>query len=407
MMPNFAFTARDPAGATQRGMLEAASPPAAVQELRDRGWLVLDVRPEQATKGIAEQLASLHPRQWLPARSVDVELSLRQIAVMLRSGLTLLESLSHAAEQAQRPAMGRIWASVTEQIQEGSSLADAMAEHPRFSPMVIQLVRVGEQTGNLEPVLTRAANSLEHRRQLLTSTLTALAYPAVVVVAAMGVAAFMALNVIPKLEKFLSTIGRQLPPMTQLLMDVVHAVQAYAIYGLLGFAVAMAAVVALYFWPPGRFWIDRLSLRILLIGNLFRLAGTVTFAQSLAALLNSGITLLEGLRTIERLQRNRYLSERVSAARVAVMQGGSLGPPLGAPHAFMPMLSRMVTVGESAGTLDEVLNEVARFYEDQLQRAIKRFSVIVEPVIIIVVGGIVGFVYIAFFMALFAAGGAS
>jgi type IV pilus assembly protein PilC len=217
----------------------------------------------------------------------------------------------------------------------------------------------------------------------------------------------MALNVIPKLEKFLSTIGRQLPWLTQLLLDIVHAVQAYALYGLIGFSVAIAAVVALYFWPPGRFWIDRLSLRILLIGNLFRLAGTVTFAQSLAALLNSGITLLEGLRTIERLQRNRYLSEQVSAARVSVMQGGSLGPPLGTPHAFMPMLSRMVSVGESAGTLDEVLTEVARFYEDQLQRAIKRFSVIVEPVIIIVVGGIVGFVYIAFFMALFAAGGAT
>jgi type IV pilus assembly protein PilC len=406
-MPNFAFTARDSTGATQRGVLEADSPPAAVQELRDRGWLVLDVRAEEVTKSLAEQLAALHPRQWLPARSVDVELSLRQIAVMLRSGLTLLESLSQAVEQAQRPAMGRIWRSVAEEIQEGSSLADAMAEHARFSPMVIQLVRVGEQTGNLEPVLTRAADSLEHRRQLLTSTLTALAYPSVVVVAAMGVAAFMALNVIPKLEKFLSTIGRQLPPMTQLLLDIVHAFQAYALYGLLGLAIAIAAGVALYFWPPGRFWIDRLSLRIPLIGNLFRLAGTVAFAQSLSALLNSGITLLEGLRTIERLQRNRYLSERVSAARVAVMQGSSLGSPLGAPYAFMPMLSRMVAVGESAGTLDEVLNEVARFYEDQLQRAIKRFSVIVEPVIIIVVGGIVGFVYIAFFMALFAAGGAT
>jgi len=406
-MPNFAFIARDAAGTSQEGVLEAASAPAVVQNLRDRGWLVLDVHAEQAETSLADHLAGLRPSQWLPARSVDVELSLRQIAVMLRSGLTLLESLSNAAQQARRPAMGRIWRNVAEQIQEGSGLADAMAQHARFSPMVIQLVRVGEQTGNLEPVLVRAAETLEHRRQLLTTTLTALAYPTVVLVAAFGVAGFMALSVIPKLQHFLATIGRKLPAMTQLLLDIAEAIQAYALYGLIATASVIGAMVALYFWPPGRLWIDRLSLRIPVIGSLFRLAGTVSFARAMGALLQSGITLLEGLRTIERLQHNRYLAERVSAARIAVMQGDSLAPSLITPHAFMPMLGRMVAVGESAGTLDEVLDEVARFYEDQLQRSIKRLSVIIEPVIIIVVGGIVGFVYIAFFMALFAAGGAT
>jgi len=406
-MPTFAFTARDTAGTTQRGMLEADGPSAVAQELRDRGWFVLDVRTQAARGSTGPTLASLAPNQWLPARSVDVELSLRQIAVMLRSGLTLLESLANAVEQARRPAMARIWQDVAERIQEGSSLADAMAEHSRFSPMVIHLVRVGEQTGNLEPVLTRAADALEHRRQLLATTLTALAYPCVVVVAAIGVAGFMTVSVIPKLQQFLATIGRRLPAMTQLLLDVAGAIQAYGLYVAIGLVAAVGAGVAMYFWPPGRYWIDRAALRIPLAGNLFRLAGTVSFARALSALLESGITLLEGLRTIERLQGNRYLAELVSAARVSVMQGGSLAPRLLTPGGFMPMLGRMVAVGESAGTLDEVLDEVARFHEDLLQRTIKRLSVIIEPVIIIVVGGIVGFVYIAFFMALFAAGGAT
>ena len=156
--------------------------------------------------------------------------------------------------------------------------------------------------------------------------------------------------------------------------------------------------------PTGR---RPLVLRIPLLGTLIRLAGTITFASGLAALLQSGIRILEGLRTAERLQRNRHLAPQVTAARDAIMHGGNLATPLSTPGAFMPMLSRMVAVGESAGTFDEVLAEVAQFYEAQLQSKIRQLSVIIEPVIIVVVGGIVGFVYIAFFMALFAAGGAA
>jgi type IV pilus assembly protein PilC len=326
---------------------------------------------------------------------------------MLRSGITLLGALMMVAEQSSRATMGRIWSDVAARIQEGASLADAMSHHSRFSSMVVQLVRVGEQTGHLEPVLTRAADALEGRRRMRFSVLTALAYPAIVLLSAVGVTAFMVFNVIPKLEKFLSAIGRKLPAMTQLLLDISRTVDACLVPVLAGALVLAVAVVALYLWPPGRLRIDRWLLRVPLLGTLVRLAGTVSFASGLAVLLQSGITLLEGLRTAERLQRNRQLAARVAAARDVIMHGGTLAVPLSAPRGFMPMLSRMVTVGESAGTLDEVLLEVAKFYESQLQSAIRSLSVIIEPLIIVVVGGIVGFVYISFFMALFAAGGAT
>jgi len=405
-MPTFAFTARDPVGRAREGALQCDSSTAALDELRSRGWLVLDLREAAAAAKQASAWESLNLLRLLPARSVDVEISLRQIAVMLRSGLTLLDALTTVSEQAQRPAMGRIWSDVAGQIQEGASLADAMRRHSRFSPMVVELVRVGSQTGRLEPVLGKAAETLEHRRQLRTSLLTALAYPTIVLLAAIGVTAFMALSVIPKLEKFLTTIGRKLPPMTRMLMDITHGIQAYFPYALLGMAVLAIVAICLYFWPPGRMFIDRWALRVPVAGNILRLSGTISFASSLSALLTSGIRILEGLRTVERLQRNHFLGLQVSRARESIIQGGNLAAPLGARRAFMPMLSRMVAVGESAGTLDEVLAEVARFYEAQLQSTIRQLSVIVEPVIIIVVGGIVGFVYISFFMALFAAGGA-
>jgi type IV pilus assembly protein PilC len=405
-MPTFTFNARDPAGRPQNGTQEAASAAALVNTLRERGWLVLDVRP--ASEGqAADWITLLNPLAWLPPRSIDIEVSLQQIAVMLRSGITLLSALKTVAEQARRVSMRKIWENVAERIQEGSSLADAMAAHSRFHHLVIQLIRVGEQTGTLEPVLTRAADSLERRRNLRTSMMTALMYPTIVLFAAIGVTVFMVVGVIPKLKIFLAALGRRLPPMTQFLIDLSDAVQEYYIQGLSVLAGVVIAVIAVYLWPPGRLFIDRMLLRIPVIGRLLRLAATVQFARGLGSLVHSGITLVEGLRTVEGLFRNRYVALQVSAARNEVLRGGSLAPPLGVRDVFMPMLSRMVAVGETAGTLDDVLDEVARFHESQLQSAIRQFSAIIEPVIVVVVGSIVGFVYIAFFMALFAAAGAA
>jgi type IV pilus assembly protein PilC len=404
-MPSFVYEARDSDGRPQEGALQASSATAAVDELRGRGWLVLDVRDDSSARPEEGIVSLISPARWLPARSLDVELSLRQMAMMLQGGLTLLTALREVAQNAERAAMGRTWREVSERIQEGASLADAMSHHRRFSPMVVHLARMGEETGELASALTRAAKIMEHRRLLRTSILTALAYPTLVLVAAIGVSGFMALSVIPKLERFLSTIGRRLPAMTQMLLDISRGAQEYAPHVALGLAVFVAVGVALCWWPPGRLWMDRLVLRVPLAGAIVRLAGTAWFATALAALLQSGITLLEGLRTVERLQRNRFLALQVAGARQAVIRGGNLAAPLKTRHAFMPLLSSMVAVGEAAGTLDEVLEEVARFYESQLQATIRRSSIIIEPIIIVAVGGIVGFVYIAFFVALFAAGG--
>ncbi len=400
-MPTFAYAARDRSGRAQQGSLDAPTPSAVAADLRGRGWVVVQVRPAAARPATETRGGG----GWLPVRSSDVEVSLRQIAVMLRSGLTLLSALQTVAEQSPRKAIGRIWADVSRRIQEGAGLAEAMAIHPQFSPLVVQLVRVGEQTGYLEAVLNRAAAGLEERRRLRGQLVSALTYPAIVFVAAIGVTIFMMISVIPRLQQFLGALGRRLPPLTQLLVDISDFVHAYWIHGAVAMIFSIGMIVALRHWPTGRLWMDRFLVRLPVIGALNRLAGTVLLARGLCTLLRSGVTLLESLRTVERLIGNRYLAGRVAGARDMVMQGGSLAAPLAAERAFMPMLAGMVAVGESAGTLDEVLEEVARFYEEELQRAIRRLAALVEPAIILFVGGIVGFVYIAFFMALFAAAG--
>lgn len=404
-MPMYTYQARNQLGRPQAGSQEATSAQALARELRQQGWLVLDVKPVNFSDDVSQLLPLLNPFSWLPPRSFDIEMSLQQMAVMLRSGLTLLTALRNAAENSTRHSMTRLLLSVADQIQHGSSFADALAEHRSIPPMVVHLARVGEQTGTLDAVLTRAAESLERRRLLRSQLISALAYPAIVFFAAIGVAVFMIVSVIPKLEVFLRALGRRLPPITQALLDVSSFVQQYGLWIVVGLFALTGVTIALYLWPPSRMVMDRCLLRVPIVGALLRLAATVQFCYGLSVLLKSGITLVEGLRTVEQMQNNRWLGARIAEARTAVVRGSPLAKTLSESAILLPLTTKMVAVGEATGTLDDTTDEMAKFHTQVLQGAIRWLSMMVEPMIVLFVGGIVGFVYIAFFVALFSAAG--
>jgi len=402
-MPLFNYTVRDQFGRPQAGTRESSSVVRMAESLRAQGWLVLTV--EAAGDPGSGLAAAFDPRLVLPVRSVDVELALQQIAVMLRSGLTLLNALKTAADNSDRRSLRRILLRVAERIEEGSSFAEALAEHTVFNRLVIQLARVGEATGHLDSVLTRSAETLERRRVLRTQMLTAVGYPAATLVAAIGVAAFMVLGVVPKLADFLRGMGRKLPPSTQALVDLSNWIK---IHGAVASSLVVAAIVTgalVYLTPRGRLAFDAFLLRIPVIGRLLRVAGTALFARAFGILIGSGVTVLEALRTVEDVGRNRHLNSIVAAARQRVFSGGGLAETLARHRGFMPMLSHMVAVGEASGTLDDVLDEVARFYEAQLAWQIKKLTALMEPAIIVGVGGVVGYIYISFFLALYSVAG--
>jgi type II secretory pathway component PulF len=402
-MPSFSFTARDPAGKRQSGLLNAPSQASAAAVLRERGWQILSLAPEPEGQSSASVLRA--SPGLLPIRSLDVELSLQQLATLIRSGVALLGALRLVAGNAERLRMRRVWERVVDRVESGASLKGALEEEACFTRMTVQLVGVGEQTGNLGPVLERAALALERRRALLGSLASALIYPGIVFCMALGIAAFMVLNLIPKLERFLSALGKKLPPMTQRLVDLSVWIRSDGLLAAAIFLGIAGGGVALCLWPPGRRWVDGALLRLPLVGPLCRTAGTALFARSFGILITSGITILEGLRVGETLLGNLRLREIVANARIRVMQGESLSRPLDEPHGFMPLLPRMVAVGESSGSLDTVLEEIARFYEAALERLIRRLTLLIEPAMILSVGFIVGYVYISFFVAMFAAAG--
>ena len=341
-----------------------------------------------------------------PMTGFDVEVGLRQISAMLRSGITLLAAVETVAEEALSAGAARVWKRVAERIVRGGSFSSALAAEPKkFSELIVRLAEVGERSGELETAVSRAADQLEARRALRAQVVNALVYPAFAVAMAVGVSAFLVVAVIPKIAEFLRSGGAELPAMTTMLMDLSDWTVANGMNLLLGFAAAVAAWIAIRFNRRGHEAEDVLLLHLPVSGRILRLSGTSLFARSMHIMTESGVTLLDALATTARLVPNLRHRRRIAAAHDAVMRGLSLGEALFPAKEFTPMLRRMAAVGETTGALPETFSETARFHEMMLALAVRRFGILIEPVMIVVTGLIVGFVYVSFFMAIFALAG--
>lgn len=405
-MPLYFFRALDASGKVIRSSMMAFDRNALVSAVRDSDMRLLKIESEaRDQKDLWRQLGDLHPWHYIRPTGGQVELMLEQLSVLLRSGMSLLTSLKTVAEQARFRPLRQTVSELSHRIQTGNTLADAMQRHSCFPELIVQLIRVGEQTGELDYVCEQAAHQLARQRANRSKFLTAIAYPTFVATAALAVATFMVLFVIPKVQTFLTGLGRQLPPMTQRLMDLSTWIQANGIYVAVAAVGCISLTVMAYRTERGRLTIDRWILNIPILGNVFRLSGTVSFASAMAVLTRSGVTILDGLQTVERLQANRHLAGCVGQIRRTVLDGGDMSGALHRQQGFSPMLAGMVRVGEDTGQLDEVLEHVAQFHDTQLEKLIRRLGAMLEPAIIIVVGAMVGYVYMSFFVAIYNVGG--
>ena len=388
------------AGGIRRTILrEAESASEAASQLRAEGLLVLDV---VESRGPGSLPPAWHPAWLLPMTGFDVEMGLRQLASMLKSGVSLLESLQTVERQARSPRAIRSWRRVREKVFAGSTFGDALdAQRRRFGGMVSRLARVGEQSGELDLALARAADHLEKRRNLRAMVVNALVYPVIAVLMAVGVSAFLVVAVIPKVAAFLQQGGAQLPPITQNLLDVSDWIVRHGVALVAGTAGACAAWFLARLSSRGRELEDAFLLRIPVTGRILRLSATAVFARAMETMVGSGVSLLDALDVSSRLLSNHRCRRRLAAAYEEVLRGTALATALAAAREFLPMLARMAAVGEQTGSLAETFGETARFHEMMLAQAVKRFGMLIEPVMILVTGVIVGFVYIAFFSAIF------
>jgi len=242
-------------------------------------------------------------------------------------------------------------------------------------------------------------------RKLKKQIVKAVKGPFFTLLFAIGLVAFMLISVVPEIKKLLKIMGKPMPPITQALIDTSDWFVSNGVFIALIAVVSVVTFIILYNWPPARWWIDRLSLRIPLIGHVFRLSGTVLFCRGMGLLLSSGVLIVEALKIMEALHDNKFMAGHVAFAHERILQGSTLGDPLAEKSYYMPLVLQMIRVGESSGTLDDILLEMTEYHNELLEESIAKLTGMIAPFMTIFVGGIVGFVYAAFLLAMMSAAG--
>jgi type IV pilus assembly protein PilC len=399
-MPQFEYEARDSQGKKTRGTVSAADERAVAIVLRRQALFLVRIiksgaAPTNST-GILKGLFTKRPQ----VSSQNLIFFYKQMDFMLRSGLTVLQGLQ-LSKSLVGGAFQDVVARMETDIQGGQRLSQAMAQHPTIFPQLsVNLVVAGESTGTLNVVFERLATFLERRLALRKQIISALTYPAIVMVATVVVVAFLLIKIIPTFARYITGKGNALPASTQMMIDISAFVTAYGIYVLTAIATVLLAIVSYYKTTGGRKTIDGLMLRLPVLGNLMTVSAMTQMNWALAMLINSGLTVVDALKITSGMIGNRVVAEKVNAAPALVLAGKDLAGSL--RHPVIPnLVIQMIVVGERTGSLGHVLQELGRYYEEALQHGIKRMTTLLEPMLLAVIASSVGFVYFSFFQAMF------
>lgn len=401
-MPLFTYTALTASGSELTGKQQGADITTAMRDLRERGLRVLEIKPARGQSGF---LGQANFSDWLASqRSVSPSALIfffRQMSFMLRAGLPVMQALELAKAQVSSSRLKLTLRLMLKDIEAGHALSLAMKKHKDVFPkMAVNLILAGENTGDLDAIMERLAVHLEKKAAVRAHMINAMIYPTVVVIAAIAVATFMVVKIIPKFADFLLAQGKVLPPSTQALIDISIYVRANGIFIIAAAIAFIVAIILIYQTKRGRYFIDSSVLRIPVIGAMLTTGAMAQMTWALSTLLSSGVTVYQALKVTADLMANRVYSDKLNNASEKILTGKDMASSL--QHKQIPVLVlQMIAVGERTGSLDRILQEMGAYYEQLLETAIKRLSAMIEPAMILLIGGMVGFVYYAFFQALF------
>ncbi|MSP59011.1 MAG: type II secretion system protein GspF [Myxococcales bacterium] len=323
----------------------------------------------------------------------QVAILTRQLGVLLKAGVPLSEALGALVEQSERPALKRILADVKTQVNEGSSLADALARHPgSFEDLFINMVRAGEASGNLDTVLFRLAEFLDAQNRLRGKIISAMFYPVAMACIGIVIMGILMLTVVPKVTSMFADTGQVLPWNTRLMIFVSDMIGGY---WYLIIAWVFGSVIGFRYWkktPRGRMTFDRMILRLWVIGPLARMIAISRFAKTLSTMLASGVPLLRALDIVKNILGNVTLTKVIEEAKESIKEGESIAAPLRRSGEFPPIVTHMIAVGERTGQLEPMLENVAESYDVETDMKIARLTTLLEPVMILIMGGSVAFV---------------
>jgi len=406
-MPRFRYVARERNGARTEGEIEASDRRAAVRQLQNAGRVPIAV-VESASSSTPEARSPrrfvfpLSRRTRLRFSTTDLLDFTRELADLLASGMTLSQALHTLARRGREETDHPLIASLRDAINQGHSLSDALAQHPdAFPTFYVSMVRSGEAGGTLADVLQRLAAHYERVREVREKVITALLYPLIVIVMGVGTLIFAVAFVIPRFAVVFETLGDALPLPTRILIGFSNFVVHRGIFVLaLVVAAGMAARRALA-TENGRLWWHRLQLRLPGVRGIVEAAAYAQFARSLATLLSNGVPVLQALGIVEKIIGNTVIAREIHNARERVTDGATISRPLAAGGVFPAVITDILAVGEQSGDVPGALLHIARRYENELDRRIKIFTTLLEPILIVGVAALVGFVAIAMLLAVF------
>jgi type IV pilus assembly protein PilC len=395
--PKFAFKGVDGAGLPQEGMITGVSKSAVMEELKNRGLQVM--RLDEKKSGMKMEL-SIMPKR---VKAAELTIVTRQLATMVSSGMTLLRSFYVLEDQVDNPKLKDTLSAVREDIEAGLTFSDALEKHSKvFGPLYVAMVRAGEAGGVLEESLERTADQLEKDDSLRRQVKSAMMYPAVVLSFALIVLIALIAFIVPVFVTVFKDFGGELPLITKFTVNLSHAVTG-SWYLLLGGAIGF--VVGFKKWKKsawGRPQWDTFRLRIpFKIGDTVQKIALARWSRTFSALYSAGVPIMQAIEVTGTTAGNCVVERAMDDVVASVKSGGSISAPLRDAPIFPGMVTQMVAVGEETGNLDTMLTKVADFYEDEVAAAVKAMTSILEPIMIVLVGGIVGFVVIAMYMPMF------
>ena len=397
-MPSYQYVALNrSSGQRVTGTIDVATESAGMAMLRERGLLVTSIQS-------AKSKAMSKRRSRRKKVSIDdLVIFCRQLATIVNAGLPLIEGLNILGEQMENPTFRGVVRQIEKDVEGGDTLTEALARHPRiFNPLFVNLVKAGEASGMLDEILAQLALYLEKSASLQRKVKSATIYPTVVMTVAAIVVIVLMVYVIPVFEKIFMGFGAQLPTPTLVLITISHFIRDfwYVLAGALFFAGFMARRVIKT--EKGRYLFDATLLKLPVLGVLFRKVGTAKFSRTFSTLLRSGVNILVALEIVAKTSGNKVIERAIDNMRASIKEGESIAGPLKESGVFPPMVTRMIDVGERTGALDEMLTKIADFYEDQVDTAVAGLTQMLEPLILVFLGVIVGGILIAMYMPMFA-----
>ena len=391
-MPAYAWKGKNRLGEVQEGVLVSNSRDAAAATLKRNGIEVMNVRVMAAEGG--RSLGKVPPK--------DLAIFTRQFSVMIDAGLPLVQCLEILGAQQAHKGFQRIIESVRDDVEKGSTLQTALSKHPKaFNDLFVNMVGAGESGGILDVILQRLSGYIEKSVKLTGKVKSAMTYPVAVISIAIIVVVIIMVKVIPVFSAMYSGLGSKLPYPTLVCIALSDAIINY--WWLMTVAIVMVVIGLRQYYktPLGHLQIDTVLLHLPVLGDVLRKVAVARFCRTLGTLISSGVPILEGMDITAKTAGNLVIQNAILKSKDAVEQGRNISTPLAETKVFPPMVVQMVGVGEATGALDAMLAKVADFYEDEVDNAVSSLTSLMEPIMIAILGGIVGFIVVAMYMPIF------